>query len=432
MKIAICSDSFLPIIDGVGRVTYEYADRLARRGHECHVITPVEPYCYKGGLSFEINDYWSVKTSSSYQYRTGLTILDPHYLEKIRYQRFDVIHAHTPASSGLEAVRLASRLRVPLIGTFHSKYYDDFKKMTGSDMVASLGVKYVVSFYERCDEVWTVSNNAAETLRSYGYKGDIVVVPNGSITEKAVDPSAAQRAREQFNIPQGRPMLLYVGQIDRKKNLVHIMESAGILAKTQDFTLVFAGMGVDMDMLKAKAKGMGIEDKVIFTGHIYDKSLLDGLYGLADLFIFPSLYDTAGLVVCEAALMGTPSLVVKGSAPAERATHMKNAVVCDDTPSSIAGAISDYIALPQSQKDIICQNAYRDIPIPWDNVIDIAEKRYCDIIEKGTVKRDILGNFSKSERRVTPRVVEAKPKKTGKIRQPKKESNVVVKKNLEI
>ena len=400
MKIAICSDSFLPVIDGVGRVAYEYAWRIANRGHECHVITPIEPTFYKGGLNFEINDYTSTKMSSSYQYRAGVTTLDPHYLERIRYVDFDVVHAHTPGSSGLEAVRLATKLKIPLVGTFHSKYYDDFKQMTGSDMVAKFGVKYVVNFFERCDEVWTVSNNAAETLKSYGYKGDIIVVPNGSITEKTVDPMAHINAREKFAIPEDKPVLLYVGQINKKKNLVNVLDAAAILVKRLDFTMVFAGMGVDESELKKRSVALGLEKNVIFTGHIYDKNLLDGLYKIADLFMFPSLYDTAGLVVCEAALMGTPSLVVRGSAPAERVTHMKNAVICENTPDSIADAAIQYLTLDDENKNLICENARREIPIPWENVMDIAEERYKSLVGSGTFKRDIFGNISRNRKRI--------------------------------
>jgi len=54
LRIALCNDTFLPIVDGVGRVTYQYAGALGRLGHECYVITPMQEAGYRGQYPFEI------------------------------------------------------------------------------------------------------------------------------------------------------------------------------------------------------------------------------------------------------------------------------------------------------------------------------------------------------------------------------------------
>ena len=98
----------------------------------------------------------------------------------IRDVSFDIIHAHSPFGAGREAARLARKLDVPLVATFHSKFYDDFKEATGSDRMARLGVKYVIRFFHSADYVWSVNAATAQTLRDYGYQGEITVVPNGT------------------------------------------------------------------------------------------------------------------------------------------------------------------------------------------------------------------------------------------------------------
>ena len=104
-----------------------------------------------------------------------------------------------------------------------------------------------------------------------------------------------------------------------------------------------------MDELKSVIDKNGLSGRTVFTGHIYDSKLLNGLYMAASLFVFPSEYDTAGLVVSEAAMMGTPSLVTEGSAPAEgRLTDflLKNestnttAVVQEGTPGAKLARLS--------------------------------------------------------------------------------------------
>ncbi len=375
MKIALCSDSFLPVIDGVGRVVYEYAKGLAARGHECYVITPYRNAGYRGGSPFEIVDFISFALPSAQQYRTGIAMLDSHYAGRVRDIDFDIIHAHTPGFSGSEAIRLAEKLGKPLVGTFHSKYYDDFLRITKSDVLASLGAKYVARFYQGCDEVWTVSGYAADVLRSYGYEGDVRIVVNGSEV-RAPRPEYEKRAREELGLEPGTPVLLYVGQIDRKKNLNNVIVAAALCRKRgYRFRLVLAGKGQDREELETLAETVGLDD-VLFTGHIMDVDLLDGLYMAAELFLFPSMYDTAGLVIREAAVMGTPSVVSKGSAPAECIRDGENGLVSENDAESLSRAICRYLDMPETERARISENARRTVPVAWESVFDGVEAHY--------------------------------------------------------
>ena len=97
----------------------------------------------------------------------------------------DIVHAHSPFTAGSEALRLAVQRKVPLVATFHSKYYDDFLKATKSEKLARLGVKFVVAYYNRCDEVWTVGQGTADVLHEYGYEKEIIVIPSLSAVAPA-------------------------------------------------------------------------------------------------------------------------------------------------------------------------------------------------------------------------------------------------------
>lgn len=382
MKIALCTDSFLPVVDGVGRVAEHYARELCARGNECCVITPFRRCGYRGSMPFEIIDFTSVPVPTAKQYSAGIATLDAHYMERIREEDFDVIHAHSPGASGIEAMRLAARLGRPLIGTFHSKYYDDLRRYTKSEVISLLGVRFVVNFYERCDEVWTVSNHAAETLRSYGYRGDISVVRNGTDTVEP-DPAWERAARERFELPDDVPVMLFTGQLDRKKNVFALAEAAALLKlRGRDFRIVFAGQGQDEETLRLTAESLGIGSRTVFTGHIYDHDLLSGLYMAASLFVFPSEYDTAGLVVSEAASMGTPSLVVRGSAPSEFIRAGESGLVCENTPEAICSAMERFLfKMSDEERREMSACARREIPLPWDTVFDDVEQRYRRLAE---------------------------------------------------
>jgi glycosyltransferase involved in cell wall biosynthesis len=375
IRIALCTESFLPIVDGVGRVVYQYATYFGQRDYECYVITPMQDAGYRGKFPFELVDFLSVKVPTAPQYETGIALLDLHYVERISEIQLDLVHVHAPGFSGVEGIRLANKFNIPLLGTFHSKYYDDFLRVTHSDVLASLGSRFVADFYARCDEVWTVSEHAAETLRSYGYKGSIAIVQNGS---ELRHPNSAylQAAQEAFSLGD-RPILLYVGQMDFKKNLQRIVEAVRLMQDHgHSVQLIFTGQGRDRQALEALCRAARLEN-VIFTGHIHDQDILDGLYMAASLFVFPSLYDTAGLVVQEAAAMGTPSVVVRGSAPAEMVRDGENGLICEDSTESLCRTVEHYLfEMSPAERARIKEQAQKTILKPWDIIMQEVEARY--------------------------------------------------------
>ena len=78
---------------------------------------------------------------------------------------------------------MARRRQVPLVSTFHSKYYQDFYGKTKSKVIAQGVVNYIIRFYNQCDGVWTVNHATAQVLREYGYHGKIRIMENGTNRE---------------------------------------------------------------------------------------------------------------------------------------------------------------------------------------------------------------------------------------------------------
>ena len=388
MKIGQFSDSFLPIVDGVGRVVYHYAMALARKGEECYVVAPMADTGFRGGYPFELVDFISLELPRQKQYSTGIPQLDPHYESRMRNVQLDIVHAHSPFIAGLEAQRLARRRGIPIVGMLHSRYYDDFYQLTKTEMLANLAVATIVNFYQRCDEVWTVSQSSKETLYDYGYVGEIVVMPNGT---PDIDPSdeRATAAKEKFNLPD-EPILLYCGQMNWKKNIQRILESCACYRQEGGrFTLVLAGQGPDVKSIRQKADELGLTEHVRFTGHITGEDDLYGLYENADLFVFPSLYDTSGMVVREAAAMETPSVVVRGCATAEPIIDRQNGFLCEDTTRSLCDVIKSALSDPETTEQI-GKSARKTIYLSWDDIAASTIDRYASLIERNTKNPRIL------------------------------------------
>lgn len=372
MRIIQFSDSFLPIMDGVGNVVYQYALNLGQKGHESYVVAPQTDTGYRGGYPFEIVDYIGMPLLRMKSYTVGMPALDMHCQNRLNAIKADVVHVHSPFIAGQAGLLYAQKNKLPVVGTFHSKYYEDFLQITGVELLADVGVKYVVNFYDKCDEVWAVSSSSADTLRGYGYKGNIEVMPNGTDIHP-VEPEQVRAVSERYGLTDGTPVLLYVGQINWKKNLRRVLEACAQLE--HPYRLVLAGQGPHEREVRQLADQLGIGDRALFTGHITDHDALNALYSRADLFLFPSLYDTSGLVVREAAAVGTPSVTVHGSSAAECISEGENGLLCDDDSDDLARVVNQALADPDALRRM-GERARATIPIPWTELVDDVVARY--------------------------------------------------------
>ncbi|MGI6317056.1 MAG: glycosyltransferase [Christensenellales bacterium] len=381
MRIAQFTDSFLPVVDGVGRVVLNVAESLSVMGNECYVIAPMTDSGFRGGYSFEWVDFMGMKLIGQ-PYKLGIPEADTHFHTRMNMIELDIIHAHDPFAAGWSALSYALRRGLPLVGSFHSKYYDDFLQVTKAPSLAKAGARLVVKFYEACDEVWAVSENAAETLRCYGYTKNVVVMPNGMDIPPA-DPAAVTAAETAYSLGEG-PLLLYVGQMNWKKNIRRILEACALLTERGTaYTLALAGQGPHAGEIADAARALGIEKQVLLTGHITDARLLRGLYQRSSLFVFPSLYDNAPMVVREAAAAGTPSVTVAGSSASEPIADGVNGLLCRDDPRDLADVLQKALSDP-SALAAIGREARRTIPVSWDLICEKYIARYQRLVEDYT------------------------------------------------
>lgn len=383
MVIGQFGESFIPVFDGVGRVMKAYAETMSARGNEVYVITPQYDTGYRGGLPYEIIDFTSVKLSKKLPWRIGIEELDPHFTSRMKQIPFEICHVHGPAFAGNIGAHWAKKLDVPLVGTFHTKFYDDFLQATGIKTVAKFGAKIVADFYNRCDEVWSVSDGTGETLREYGFKGRMRTMPNGT-NRRVLNLARVPEVRDRYKIRTDIPVLLYVGQLSWKKNLKRTIEACGLLKKEGvAFQLVMAGLGPDEEAIRKLIADQNLTENTVLTGHITDAEALDALYSLATLFVFPSIYDNAPMVLREAAAQHTCGLAVEGSCTAEVIQNLENGIVCKDTNEDVARAIKEFLALPEQKRKEMEQKAYETIPLPWDGeLMDTILGRYQELIDE--------------------------------------------------
>lgn len=375
LRVMLFTDLFYPSIDGVVRTVDAYAARLSRDGGHCCVVCPRPAAPFRDDFPYEVVRTQAIRLP-------GLSYLLPApgltrgLGRRLADWRPDVIHAHSPFLEGHCALKLGKKLGVPVVATFHSKFYDDVFDITHSRFLARLTVKYVAAFFRRADEVWACSEGAARTLRGYGYAGALRVMENGVEIPALPDRAVLQaRAKSEFSLPDDRHLLLFVGQQIWHKNLRLVLDTARALRDGDGYLTLLVGEGYDGAAIRAYAQELGLDDAVRFTGQIADRELLYGLYAACGLFFFPSDYDTSGLVIREAALMAAPSLLHAGSDAADAVTDGVNGYTAASDASAMAAKIRAIFA-DEAARVRVGEAARQTIPVSWDEVVRRAVARY--------------------------------------------------------
>ena len=269
----------------------------------------------------------------------------------------------------------------PLVFTYHTKFDVDIARAVKLKRIQSTVINTMINTISISDEVWTVSRGAGENLRSLGFKGDYKVISNGVDYEKGeADHELVEAVTGSYDLPDDIPVYVFVGRILNYKGLPLILDALNMLnQKDKDFRMVFVGDGPDLKKLKQTVSDYNLDSKIFFTGRIEDREILKAWYTRADLFLFPSTYDTNGIVVREAAACGVASVLIEGSCAAEDVTDRQNGYLIEENADSLAKLLLE-IGEDKKQMRLLGKNAMNELYISWKDAVSIARENYLRII----------------------------------------------------
>ena len=381
--ICLLNDSFPPLIDGVANAVKNYAQVMTDCGQKAVVITPSHPESSDEAYPYPIIRYPSLDFRRiTGGYMAGIPF-SPEISKALAREKVSLLHAHCPIISTVLARELRQVVDAPLVLTYHTKFDIDIANILKSKALRAGSIKALVQNINACDEVWTVSQGAAENLRSLGYEGETVVMPNGvDLPRGRVSEERIAQATAGYDLPRGVPIFLFVGRMMWYKGLKITLDALSMLtAKGKDFRMVFIGSGADFDEVVSYARELGLEKKCVFTGAIRDREILRAWYCRADLFLFPSTFDTNGLVVREAAACSLGALLIAGSCAAEGVTHGQNGFLMEENAESMAACLTALLEHPGKMAEI-GQNASRELYLSWHDAVTQAMERYQIVIDR--------------------------------------------------
>lgn len=381
-NVGLFNESFPPVMDGVAVCVENYAHWIQEKVGGVSVITPRKLGAHYSQYPYEVLDYASVPVPFRHPYVTGIAQIDPLLRAKLRRRNFRIVHAHSPFSAGLMALQVARSQHIPLVATFHSKFKDDFREVIPSDMVVDQAIKVVMEFFDHADEVWVPQASVEDVIREYGFKGHVEVVDNGSDLVADYPDSYFEEARRALGIAPGEFVFLFVGQHIWQKNVRLVIDA---LEKIKDlpFRMFFVGTGYAAGEMKELVEQKGLSDKVTFTGMLTERAQVTRYYAAADLFLFPSLYDNAPLVVREAAALHTPAVMVEGSTAATILHDGENGYLVPNDLEAFAARLRE-LYRDRAAVRRAGLAASRSIVRSWEDVVDEVLDRYNALIARKT------------------------------------------------
>ena len=150
--------------------------------------------------------------------------------------------------------------------------------------------------------------NSASTWSEYAryprrYRRSLILIEHG--LDAPVPQESREATRRRFALPQSQPLLLNVGRVTEQKNQDVLIRALACLPQAH---LAVAGAGAMDDAFHELAVTLGIETRLHMLGALQAQDIAD-LYAAADLFVFPSIWETFGLAAAEAAMAGMPMVV---------------------------------------------------------------------------------------------------------------------------
>jgi glycosyltransferase involved in cell wall biosynthesis len=335
MNVAIFTDNDFDKINGV-TTTLTAALRYAPSSLRLRVYTAAT-------LAVDTPEYLAVRSfGMPIPFYSDMRIYLPRLFEfvaRARADKIDVIHLTTPGPIGLAALFVGWRLRLPIVGSFHTDLAAYAATLSGSAWLGSLMREYMRWPYGKCVKILAPSSHTRQLL--IDAKADPAKV---DLWLRGVDTtlfSPAKRSpalRDSWHVSSRRPALLYVGRISKEKQLLTLPAVQDRLhALGVEHRFVIAGGGPLLAELQGRMPD------AVFTGPL-SREMVSQVFASADLFVFPSRTDTAGNVVLEAQASGLPVVISGTGGPRENMVAGRTGLVChsddaDEWASAIVGVL---------------------------------------------------------------------------------------------
>ncbi|MDB5176042.1 MAG: putative Glycosyl transferase, group 1 family [Candidatus Saccharibacteria bacterium] len=291
----------------------------------------------------------------------------------VEEKEFDIVHAHDWLTFRA-ALRAKEAKGCPVILHVHSVESDRAGSAGGGNpLVQEIEGMAMLA----ADRIIAVSQHTKNAIhRDYHIPLDKIEVVHNSIDPAAFEPLDVTNAYKYLSAlkAQGYRVVTNIGRLTIQKGLPNLLQAAKLVVDKHPKTIfLIVGSGEQYYELLTLAAELGIGKNVLFTDFQRGKRLRDA-YGIADLFVMPSVSEPFGMTPLEAIGYGTPAMVSYQSGVAEIISNCLKVDFWD-----IREMANQITAVMQSDalRDTLHANAYREFEtMNWDNASHKIEALY--------------------------------------------------------
>lgn len=326
MKVAIVTDSFHPTRDGVVACIDVMKSLFDSNGIESVIVAPDpgRPEDRIDGVQY----FRSVKFRKYEGY--FVPIYPSNKVQVIQDIDPDVVHIQGVALMALKGIIAAHHLKIPVIMTFHTmvgdtmKYYSPVKIPEKS--AEKLVWKYIRYITKWVDMIVAPTPSIEAEIRSHGIRKEIRIIPTPVDTETFSPDIDHSKVTEKYGL-EGKRVIICAGRVSYEKNIDILVRSMKEL--DGDVVLMIVGGGPAIESLKELSHGLGLDDRVIFTGYVPES--IAPYYAAADVAATASRFETQCLTALEAMSTGLPVVCANERAFRDYIRDGENGYLFDNT-----------------------------------------------------------------------------------------------------
>ncbi|WP_006787890.1 glycosyltransferase [Thiorhodospira sibirica] len=307
MKILMITDVYFPRINGVSTSIATFKQAFEAAGHQLTLIAPqyLAPYD---------DDAAIIRVSSRrvpfdpedrmLKYREVLALAPT-----LAAEGYDILHIQTPFLAHYLGLKLARRLDIPCVESYHTyfeEYLFHYLPLVPDAWMRALARQFSRGQCNAVNAVIVPSRAMQTVLQNYGVATPQHVIPTG-IPLELFAHGDGQAFRQSLGIAPHTPVLTHVGRIAHEKNVDFLLRVVQrIKAQQPDVMLLLTGEGPALAHIKQLAATLGLNDNIRFLGYLDRRTRLADCYAAGDVFIFASRTETQGLVLLESMAAGVP------------------------------------------------------------------------------------------------------------------------------
>ncbi|HCK80790.1 MAG TPA: glycosyl transferase family 1, partial [Candidatus Competibacteraceae bacterium] len=284
MNILMLSDVYFPRVNGVSTSMRTFRSELQTLGHEVTIIAPhyPQPTVDEPG----IERIASRRVLFDPEDRMMRPRVLARRLALIQPGQFDLIHVQTPFVAHYAGLRLAQRLGVPCLETYHTffeEYLFHYLPVLPKGVWRAITRRFARHQCNQLDGLVVPSQAMREILLRYGVDTRMRVIPTGMPTGSFQEgDGAAFRARHGIHPDQ--PVLVFVGRVAFEKNIGFLLRVADELRRTThpDIVLIIAGEGPAKNRLQRLGDALGLAANLRFVGYLARGFELGSCYQAGD------------------------------------------------------------------------------------------------------------------------------------------------------